>query len=809
MLKRFSKKCLLICCGRTDISLSEDEDQPARDHPSLFMPPSGELIQLENDIAFRKGKVLYTKGITEISQGLTVQGQLITVKSLKLSNTNEVHTICNVLKRLINATKSWEHLNLVKYLGADFDPSTSEFFIFTEYVASEYDLIIKMIKEEQHIQFFSYQILKALKFLNDKGIKKVGNIKPSNLLMETGGIIKLRDYVGNDYFRILRKISGDKKDDDNSTSLTNDLQEIRKLIMDITYKIKVSRECIQFVQLLDQLSTKEEINFEVLFSHPFMQIRDLNLSLPDPKKALGGPSYQNYHTSNEQNILYNHSLNDIQNDPYSSQFNNLRGTQKNIAAMWKDVSREEQSFKNIVDEPRARSQRVDTKSSPPTPSQNRRVSPYPIDSKDIGVRNNTSASNKSLNPQVKNLAEYQNDLLLKMQMDLERNSSGEDLNYRTARKSKSRYNSQSSESMPKKTEESYLELLKIITQQNDYIKYLEREIKDIRKRSNSNIENNSNLQGNFNTSLMDRNIINNNIIINNIGKQINNKKIRSIINQNMGRNVRNQYNESNGTENESFANQNQNTPRNKDQKKRKNYMRSSSSNNQTNSEVYQKEYSTPKKGSRENFNKKQSVVLVSEDAASEYIDQEHSMNDDSKIGDSDFQINLRTKQPSLPQPPQQLPKQISSEVKHNFKRKSKYEKIREKEEYSEVSEKAEPEVIDKYNWVEKRPSHDKIKPIATKTIAIYDSRGRELAQQSQTSRTNQSPFKYHTFTPNQHQINEEFENPESINDTYKSDEDYGNTYIHELNLKEHDDSMHRNDISDSIKVSEQSSYFQQ
>ena len=78
-----------------------------------------------------------------------MQGQLITVKRLKLSNTQEVQTICDVLKRLINAVKDWEHINLVKYLGADFDPATGEFLIFTEYVASEFESIIKIIKEEQ------------------------------------------------------------------------------------------------------------------------------------------------------------------------------------------------------------------------------------------------------------------------------------------------------------------------------------------------------------------------------------------------------------------------------------------------------------------------------------------------------------------------------------------------------------------------------------------------------------------------------------------------------------------------------------
>lgn len=41
--------------------------------------------------------------------------------------------------------------------------------------------------------------------------------------METGGIIKLWDYIGNDYFRILKWISGDLKAEDWLSGLSNDL----------------------------------------------------------------------------------------------------------------------------------------------------------------------------------------------------------------------------------------------------------------------------------------------------------------------------------------------------------------------------------------------------------------------------------------------------------------------------------------------------------------------------------------------------------------------------------------------------------
>ena len=431
----------------------------------------GDFVHLENDIAFRKGRVLYTKGITEIFQGFSVEGAIITVKRIKLKNTPEVHTICNVLKKLINATKNWEHINLVTYLGANFDPITGEFFIFTEYVANEYESIKKIIKDEHTIQFFIYQILKALKFLNDKGIKKVGNFKANNLLLETGGIIKLRDYIGNDYFRILKKIS--EEDRTEIPESVNDLLEIKRLILDFAYNIKMSAEFISFVKLLDQLSNRDDIDFQLIFSHPFMQIKDRELNLIEKK-----PTNQFKKTDNGLSSL---KILDKDRPGSNEMIGSFSGgvpptavpksPQQNILQFWNDEEPSRQ------------------KSEPRT----------------------IQGSQQSLNPQISVLQARQNDLLARFYQNTEVSPSIDEVQNKSSEPS-----SKNSESEPKKSDEPYNDLLNIINQQNSYIKYLESEMNDLK--SGSRPSNVQYYNTHVNSKVMDRKIINNNIVINNIGK---------------------------------------------------------------------------------------------------------------------------------------------------------------------------------------------------------------------------------------------------------------------------------------------------
>ena len=196
-MREFFERIAAFCC------ISKNKTPPAPSPPPEFMTQSYKV-----QFNYKPGRVLFSEGAVEVLQGISPKGELIIVKKLKLRKDPDIVGICSVLKALIQRTLDWNHPNLVRYLGAEYNPDTGEFLIFTESVSSDYDSMAKFITEESHIRFLMRQIFIAVRFLHEKGLRLIGNIKPSNLLIDSNGLIKIRDFIGSEYFKTLRKVGG-------------------------------------------------------------------------------------------------------------------------------------------------------------------------------------------------------------------------------------------------------------------------------------------------------------------------------------------------------------------------------------------------------------------------------------------------------------------------------------------------------------------------------------------------------------------------------------------------------------------------
>lgn len=539
MWKSLKKRCALICDRKSK------SKKPSRSpSPTQANQIDNTLFQTNQKFYYRPGNVLYNEGIIEVSQGFSLNGELIIIKKLRLPKDQDVQAICNILKRLIKVTKDWEHPNLVKYLGAEYNTESGEFLIFTESITSDYESMIKIIQDEQHIRFLIYQIFKALKFLFDNGLRKIGNIKPSNLLWDTNGIIKIRDYIGNDYFKTLRKIQNVSKPSDSVDPRTNeDLIEIRRLIINIGFRLKLSHECLNFIMVLEKLACNDTVDFSVIFSHPFMKI-DSRPEL-ETNYSRAETLLSNLHVNYKRPFFPEGQIRKFDSDSFQESMNlkrtnnnneaSLVGQDNNMLRLWQNQSindtnsvpklsktNSEFDFENTLNKPL-------TQILPSKPS--------------------TSSTPKFQNSTTNNLEDtHLSNLVSKQQLLIEKmmNAGKPVLTEKNPLKEISPEISVHSEETPDPSsnaspnqspapEFSYKQLINILKEQNKYIQYLEKKFNDnssmdpeINNTDSFSQTNPSNLR----PSRVQKNVINNNIIITNIGQQFNARDLNTFMKKN-------------------------------------------------------------------------------------------------------------------------------------------------------------------------------------------------------------------------------------------------------------------------------------
>lgn len=256
----------------------KSQKQPPDVYKSDHAPSKGQLFDSNRpSLVYQRGREISVSKWATVFEGLTADGELMVVKRYKFPRDLEIQNICLMLRKLIDHTRTLTHENLSRYLGCDYFPEKGELCIYTEYIPSNDESIYKCFQTEQLVRYFVLCLLQALKFLNDKGFKRVGNIKRSNLLLDNNMVVKLRDYVGNDYIDTIKKQAGDVGDNQRQTRSGNDdLRQVSKLMLEFGFRVKLSPVGVEFLRLVDTLAKDQEINFEKLMEHPFIQTAQLD-----------------------------------------------------------------------------------------------------------------------------------------------------------------------------------------------------------------------------------------------------------------------------------------------------------------------------------------------------------------------------------------------------------------------------------------------------------------------------------------------------------------------------------------------------
>ena len=123
-----------------------------------------------------------------------LDGTLMAVKSIVIPSGNR--QLQEDIRREIDLMKSFEHKNIVKYLGCEMDKERKILHIFQEWVpgGSVASLLRKFGPFPiSVIRSYLYQILTGLKYLHSKNILH-RDIKGGNVLVNDEGVVKLADF---------------------------------------------------------------------------------------------------------------------------------------------------------------------------------------------------------------------------------------------------------------------------------------------------------------------------------------------------------------------------------------------------------------------------------------------------------------------------------------------------------------------------------------------------------------------------------------------------------------------------------------
>ncbi|CAI2365328.1 unnamed protein product [Moneuplotes crassus] len=161
-----------------------------------------ETLSEKNEIQnFQIGDLVGKGTYAQVFQGFDLDtGKIIAIKQvpiLKFADKDQVDIRLAALKKEIKLLRSFDHPNIVKYLGNQNDGKVLN--IFLEYVSSgSISSMLNQYKsfDENLTKIYIKNILKGLDYLHAHNVIH-GDIKGSNVLVDDNGICKLADFGGS------------------------------------------------------------------------------------------------------------------------------------------------------------------------------------------------------------------------------------------------------------------------------------------------------------------------------------------------------------------------------------------------------------------------------------------------------------------------------------------------------------------------------------------------------------------------------------------------------------------------------------
>ncbi|CAD2217956.1 Protein tyrosine kinase/Protein kinase domain containing protein, putative [Angomonas deanei] len=160
--------------------------------PSSTVSQSPNLLTVEEMETFSCGPALGKGSYGTVHLGILSNGRLVAVKYVNI--VNESHEVLDSVKAEVDVLKQLSHPNIIRYYGAHLIEDTM--LVFMEFaVGGSLTSILRKFSEltEPVMQLYTYQILRGLRYLHDKGVVH-RDIKGENILIDGFGVAKLADF---------------------------------------------------------------------------------------------------------------------------------------------------------------------------------------------------------------------------------------------------------------------------------------------------------------------------------------------------------------------------------------------------------------------------------------------------------------------------------------------------------------------------------------------------------------------------------------------------------------------------------------
>ena len=103
-----------------------------------------------------------------------------------------------------------------------------------------------------------------MSYLHSKQVYNI-NLKPNNIFQNQIGVVKIRDYIGNNFFKIFEKdeeIQDKGVQNDIYLDIMSLIKLVRVLVYDKNVKIEDKNSYRSFMNLLESFLGKKEIDFD-------------------------------------------------------------------------------------------------------------------------------------------------------------------------------------------------------------------------------------------------------------------------------------------------------------------------------------------------------------------------------------------------------------------------------------------------------------------------------------------------------------------------------------------------------------------